>query len=221
MGGGFYDFQPEDDPGPARDSKVDEAKEALLRFFEQNPKGVFYEHQLEVIFEKTLFHWITGKALHELNAEQKIASELVELAGPVQIRFYRRKSHRNWKRQGQEILHLVRAFSNENFSRGLGHHGEQMFDAALPRVGFVPLDRNVRTFNGRNWVETGHDLDRIFVHEGTHFGVEIKNRLSYTDLSDVDIKIRMCRFFGIVPLFIIRMFPKSYFDHVYRHGVSR
>ncbi len=215
--GGFYDFEPQAPP-PTRDSKIDHAKEALLHFFEENPKAVFYEHQLEVILERAFFHWITGKALHELDDEGKIASELVQLAGEVQIRFYRRKSHRNWRRQSREILRLVRTFSNEDFARGLGHQGEQMFDAALPRVGFVPVGRNVRTFNGKEWAETGHDLDRVFSRDGVNFGVEIKNRLSYMDFADIEVKIRMCKFFGIVPLFIVRMFPKSYFDHIYRAG---
>jgi hypothetical protein len=216
--GSFYDFEPEENVAAVRDSKIDEAKKVLLGFFEQHSKEIFYEHQIEVIFEKTFFHWITGKALHELDAEQKIASELVPLVGEVKIRLYRRKSHVNWRRQAKEILQLVRAFSNEDFARGLGHHGEQMFDAALPRAGFLPLGRNVKSVDGRNWEESGHDLDRLFVREGVRYGVEIKNRLSYMDFSDIQTKTRMCQFFGIVPLFIVRMFPKSYFDYIYEQG---
>lgn len=216
--GNFYDFEPPEPELRPRDSKVDEAKEFLSRFFDENQKTVFYEHQIEVMHEKRFFHWITGKALHELDAEEKIASELVPLAGEVQIRFYRRKSHRNWKRQAKEILKLVNNFSNEDFARGLGRHGEQMFDAALPRIGFIPKGKNVRTYNDRTWEETGHDLDRVFEHGGVAYGTEIKNRLSYMDLEDIEIKISMCDFLGIIPLFIVRMFPKSYFDFIYRRG---
>jgi len=216
--GSFYDFEPEDNLATTRDSKIDEAKKALLSFFEQHPKDTFYEHQIEVIFEKTFFHWITGKALHELDAERKIASDLLPLIGDVQIRLYRRKSHVNWRRQAKEIIQLVRAFSTEDFARGLGHHGEQMFDAALPRAGFLPLGRNVKSVDGKDWKDSGHDLDRVFIREGVRYGVEIKNRLSYMDFAEIQIKTRMCQFFEVIPLFIVRMFPKSYFDYVYERG---
>ncbi|HKN17075.1 MAG TPA: hypothetical protein VJX47_09040 [Candidatus Sulfotelmatobacter sp.] len=173
----FFDIGPDDEQYP-RDAKIDQAKEQLVAFFDANPKGVFYEHQIEIIFERGYFHWITGKALHELAAERKVSSELMTLSGRVPIRFYHRKSHRGWRKQAKEILALVNAFSTEDFSRGLGRHGEQMVDAALPRIGFVRLARATRAYGDRAWVETGHDLDRIYRYEDLVFGAEIKNRLS-------------------------------------------
>jgi hypothetical protein len=214
----IFDLGPEDVGAWPRDTKIDDAKATLLAFFEANPTGVFYEHQLEIIFERKFYHWITGKALHELVGEDKIASELLTLTGAVQIRFYHRKSHRGWRLQARQALRLVAAFSAEDFARGLGRHGEQMVDAALPRIGFVRRARNVRSYNGRTWTETGHDLDRIYQYGDLLFGTEIKNRLSYMDLEDIQIKIKICKFFGVTPLFIVRMFPKSYFDFVYREG---
>jgi len=214
----FLDLGPEDVGDWPRDTKIEESKKALLDFFDANPHGVFYEHQLEIIYERRFYHWITGKALHELVAEGKIGSDLLPLAYPVQIRFYRRKSHRAWHRQAKEILSLVSAFSTEDFSRGLGRQGEQMIDAALPRVGFIRKARDVRTYNGRTWTETGHDLDRVYQYEDLSFGTEIKNRLSYIDLKDIQTKIRICRHLRLTPLFIVRMIPKSYFDVIYREG---
>jgi hypothetical protein len=217
----FFDLGNDHVEAWPRDTKVDDAKKELLGFFEANPRTVFYEHQLEVIFERRFYHWITGKALHELAADAKrgrIASDLLTLSGAVPIRFYRHKSHRGWRLQAREILKLVRTFSTEDFSRGLGRHGEQMADAALPRVGFIRLARNTRTYNGRMWTETDHDLDRIYCYEDLVFGAEIKNRLSYMDLEDIRTKIRICRQLRLIPLFIVRMFPKSYFDLVYREG---
>ncbi len=214
----FFDLGAHEIEVGPRDAKVDEAKAKLLAHFEANPKGVYYEHQLEIIFERQFFHWITGKALHELTAEEKIASELMTLPGPVPIRFYHRKSHRAWRRQAKEILALVAAFSNEDFSRGLGRHGEQMVDAALPRIGFVRLAREAKTYGDKIWVETGHDLDRIYRYEELVFGMEIKNRLSYMDLADIGMEIRICKHLGLIPFFVVRMFPKSYFDFVQKQG---
>ena len=214
----FFDIGPDHFEEWPRDAKIDEAKEQLLAFFDTHPIGVFYEHQIEIIFERRYFHWITGKALHELIAEEKIASDLMTLSGTVPIRFYRRKSHRGWRKQAKEILARVGTFSTEDFSRGLGRHGEQMVDAALPRVGFVRVARGVRAHEGRVWTDTGHDLDRIYRLGDLVFGAEIKNRLSYMDLADVEIKIKICKHLGLIPFFIVRMFPKSYFDLVQREG---
>lgn len=213
----FFDIGAEDIEQAPRDAKIDEAKE-LLTFFEANPKGVFYEHQIEIIFERRYFHWITGKALHELAAEDRVSSELMTLSGAVPIRLYHRKSHRGWRKQAKEILRLVSAFSTEDFSRGLGRHGEQMVDAALPRIGFVRLARATKTYEDRTWVETGHDLDRIYRYEDLVFGAEIKNRLSYMDFADIQTKIRLCKYLGLVPFFVVRMFPKSYFDFIQKGG---
>jgi hypothetical protein len=61
----------EEEPGSTfirwpRDPKLDPAKSDLLNWFEGNRTGVFYGRQIEVIFEKKYFHWITHKALREL-----------------------------------------------------------------------------------------------------------------------------------------------------------
>lgn len=214
----LLDLGSEDFGSWPRDPKIEEAKKTLLAHFEANPRAVYYEHQLEVILERQFYHWITGKALHELIAEEKIASELMSLTGAVPIRFYHRKSHRGWRRQARQILEIVQAFSNEDFARGLGRHGELMVDAALPRIGFVRLARETRSHEGRTWTKTGHDLDRIYRFEDLTFGAEIKNRLSYMDLDDIKIKIEICRYLRLTPLFVVRMFPKSYFDFIYREG---
>ena len=47
----FFDLGPEDVGHWPRDTKIDEAKGKLLAFFEAEPEEVFYEHQLEILFE--------------------------------------------------------------------------------------------------------------------------------------------------------------------------
>jgi hypothetical protein len=201
-----------------RDSKVDEAREALIQFFEQHPREVFYERQLEVIFEKHFFHWITGKALHELRQEEKLSSAFMTLSGDVGIRLYRTPSHRFWKRQAKEIIGLVRSFSEEHFTRALGQHAELMFDAALPIEGFMPRGRKVKRYRDIEWTLTGHDLDRVIERDGVAYGVEIKNTLPYIPRKELQIKIFMCQAFGIKPLFIVRMAPQSYIEEVRQAG---
>ena len=217
-----------EEPHPSRrDPRTDTAKAFLQRFFADHPEEVFYERQLLVWFEDGkhpgiprdgFFHWITGRALHELRDEQRIASDVEELAPGTRIRFYRNKRHRFWKRDAARIKALVQEFSTERMVKALGRHGEQMFDAALPRFGFLPVDANVRSFGGREWTETNHDLDRVFARDGIHYGIEIKNSLRYIPPDEFEIKLRMCQFLGLRPLFVARMAPKDYINTVERAG---
>ena len=49
-------------------------------------------------------------------------------------------------------------------------------------------------------------------------GCEIKNTLSYIDRVELDIKLEMCEFFNIKPLFIMRFAPKSYIEEIRKEG---
>ena len=72
----------EEDEERPPDHAVEEAKAQLRRFFRENPERVFYGRQLEVIHERTFFHWITTAALTELSRANVItASETTESGG--------------------------------------------------------------------------------------------------------------------------------------------
>jgi hypothetical protein len=70
------------DEGPEReydrDPTIDWAKEELKKFFSkpQHRETVFYVMQLQVIFEKSFFHWITYKAIDELVDENLLADDI-------------------------------------------------------------------------------------------------------------------------------------------------
>jgi hypothetical protein len=53
-------------------------------------------------------------------------------------------------------------------------------------------------------------LDYIFVIDDVEYGCEIKNTLGYIDKDELEIKLEMCSFFGVRPLFILRYAPKTY-----------
>lgn len=201
-----------------RDHKIDEAKDWLRAFFKQNPGDTYYERQLAILFEEHFFHWITTKALHELVAEEILAADLVSLPGLFDIRFYRLPRHRYWRRQAAEIQKLIREFSEPGFTQALGNQGEMLFDAALPRGGFMPVARDVRSFGGKDWTKTGHNLDRVVVRDGHHYGVEIKNTLPYIPPDELQVKLDMCTFLDLRPLFIARMHPRNYIEAIRSTG---
>lgn len=204
-------------PLPEEDAKAKEAEEVLSSFFDSHTEDLFYERQLTVGFEDRFFHWITVRALRVLVAKGDLNSELWPM-GNLRLRFYRHRKHRYWKRQAAEIAALVSEFSHPTITRGLGLHGEAMFDAALPRAGFMPAAYNVQSFRGREWTATEHDLDRVFERDGIAYGIEIKNTLPYIDRNELEIKLDMCDALDLRPLFIARMHPKSYMDMIIKRG---
>lgn len=203
---------------PRHDPKVVEAAVKLLGFIEENPGEVFYEMQLEVIFEHDYFHWITTKALAQLRDTRKIGSSLEVLKEVGRIRFYFHIKNRYWKRKAAEIRKLVEQFSEPAFTRALGNQGELLVDAGLPTVGFLPKARDANQFAGRQWTETKHNLDRIFEKDGVLYGTEIKNRLSYISQDELYTKLKMCEVLHLRPLFIARWMPKSYIYELFKRG---
>ena len=184
----------------------------------KTPQEVFYEKQIEVFFEREYFHWITTKALKGLRGSRKVESELQVLENVGHLRFYFHRRNRYWRRKAAEIKRLVQQFSTPEFTAALGQQGELHIDAGLPTVGFHPRGMNVREFQGRVWTKTGHNLDRIFERDGIFYGTEIKNRLSYIERTEFDIKMRMCHELDLAPLFVARMMPKNYINDVFQAG---
>ena len=152
----------------------------------------------------------------ELGAEGTFASDTEEVPVIKHITFYRARTHRFWRRQANEITKRVQRFSEPELTQASGAHGEQMFDAALPRFGFMPTGTKVRSYGGKTWTETGHDLDRVFERDGIAYGTEIKNTLKYIPRDELTAKLKMCKF--LRPLFIVRYAPKSYNFEVFEQG---
>ncbi|MGH2739261.1 MAG: hypothetical protein ACRDH6_02080 [Actinomycetota bacterium] len=164
--GGWYERE---DLRWPRDVKVDEAKEELIRWFDERSEQVFYGRQIAVLMEGRFFHWIATKTVNELVSEGRVRSETLPLeveGGGEAIRFYWSPKLRYWRRQALRIRELIQEFSKPELTRAFGLHAEMLFDAALARAGFSPIAQNVRAHRGREWTKTGHDLDRLHERDG-------------------------------------------------------
>lgn len=201
-----------------RDKVIDAAKEAIKDFFSKNSEDVFYMQQLAVFFEKPFFHWITSKATNELIREGFLNFETHPLLGATHIKFVFRKGYRYYRRQINEKLKVVREYSNPNIAGACGRQAEVLFFNALTNKGFLSHGQNTNEYKGKKWAETDHDLDFILERDGKAYGAEVKNKLGYIDEAELDVKIRMCAFLGIKPLFIMRGSPKSYNYRIVRMG---
>ena len=69
-------------------------------------------------------------------------------------------------------------------------------------------EKDVKEFEGKKWTKTPHSLDIIAQHKQKKYlkiGVEVKNTLyPTTSKREISIKIDMCRYFGIKPVFATR-----------------
>jgi len=213
--GEFYEEAPE---GPPRDKKVDEAKEALIEFFDKNSEDVFYMQQLEVFFEKPFFHWITSTAINELIKEGVLRVEERPLLGKTRVKFVFNKGYRYYKRQIKEKLEVIREYSDPIITEACGRQAEVLFFNSLTNRGFISHGQDTNEYEGKKWEETDHNLDFILERDGRVYGSEVKNKWSYIDSDELAIKLAICDHLGIKPLFIMRGSPKHYNNIIYKAG---
>lgn len=194
------------------------AREHLKAFFEQHTDRVFFSRQLEVLNEDRYFHWITNRAIRDLEGEGLITSEVRKLprAGTIKLLWHR--SYRYYKREASKLIALVDEYANPNISEFIGLQGEMMVLDAFARCQFVTQGREMNRFGGEVWMESEHDLDFIFERDGIPYGIEVKNTLGYMDYEEFQIKIRLCKHLGLRPVFAVRMFPRSWMHELITAG---
>jgi len=171
-----------------------------------------------VAFEDQYFHWITHRALKVLAGEGSVIMEQRTLAFGGPINFVWHRSNRYTRRQVAEVQALVERYSHPDFTAALGNTGELLVSDGFGRFGFLQRGRNVREFGGRRWIETDHNLDFVFERDARMYGVEVKNTLPYIRDDELEVKVRLCEFLGVVPVFVVRVMPRIWIQDVARRG---
>jgi hypothetical protein len=202
------------------DPKVEEAKTVIKRFFEEEKRAVVYLKQLQVRFEKQFFHWVTGFAVGELVESGFLTEEMVPFGGSANTRakFIFRPGHRFRKRQIQSAIEVVAAYSRPDIGRACGQQAEVLFANALLKEGFRWRGQNTSEYGEKRWHETNHDLDFIVERDGVTYGCEVKNRLEYIKKEELEVKLKICNYLGVRPMFIMRGSPKSYNQMIIEKG---
>jgi hypothetical protein len=200
-----------------RDPAIDKAIARLEVFFDDFPQSLFYSTQIATLLEREFFHWITGKALLEMGNLRQIQRSSVRIGEQV-VNFYAHRKYRYIRRELKTKVAVLNRIFDSEFTHAVGRHGELMFDAALGRIGFWAKMRDTTSWDGKSWVKTAHNLDRIITRDGVAYGVEIKNTQNYIPHNELLTKISLCKFLGVKPLFIMRFAPKSYVYEIGRNG---
>jgi hypothetical protein len=195
-----------------------EARDHLRRVFNENREQVFFSRQLEVQNEDKYFHWITNRAIHDVEAEGSIRSEWRKLSTGTSIKLVWHKSYRFYKRSANQLVSLVEEYSAPNIGGSLGLHGETMVLEGFARTQFVMISRDASHYRDTRWEDSKHNLDFIFERDGKAYGVEVKNTLGYMDRDEFLLKIRLCGRLGITPVFVCRMLPRSWIFELMKLG---
>jgi len=214
----FYESPEDYEPEWQADPYFLQAQEEIKELYEENRRNVFYIRQLQVRFEKKYFHWITNNAIIGLYKIKYLKDYRIGKRKGASTRYFVHRSNRYPLRQIGKIEELIEEYSQDHITRSCGHRAEDLFVNALAKHKFMPMASKVREYNGKKWEETGHDLDYVFERDGVEYGCEIKNTLGYIDKEEMDVKINMCLYFGIKPLFIMRFAPKTYIRTINEQG---
>ncbi len=214
----YYDGEEEPQPPPLpRDPEIDTAKRLVMeKLFNEEAAGIYYQRQIVVLLESEVFHWITAKAVRELGQEGAVMPHSETLSDGLKVNFFIRKGLRYWRREVKRIGGIIAEYSA--LSRAIGFQAEMLFDGALGAVGFRTLSRDTRSYDGKEWTESDHNLDRIIERDSVVYGVEIKNALEYIPRDELQLKLKMCGLLGLRSLFIMRAAAKSYVEEVRREG---
>jgi hypothetical protein len=171
-----------------------------------------------VLHERRYFHWVTNRAIHDLEADATILSEMRKLKTGGEVKLLWHRSNRYPRRNAAEVVKLIEEYADPNIGGALGLQGEMMVLEAFARNQFVLRGRSVRSLDGLTWSRTEHNLDLIFERDGVRYGIEVKNTLSYMDLEEFRIKTELCHELGLRPVFAARMLPKTWIDALRHEG---
>lgn len=201
-----------------RDSKIDEAKDELEKFFNDHLDDVYYIRQLEVLFEKQFFHWIIARAISELIDKGFLKVQEEVLIRTTRVKFVFHHRLRYFKRLVSRNIKIIREYSEPTIAGACGRQAEVLFCYELLSRGFSLVAKGTNHFRGKEWTKTNHNLDFIIEGDEVSYGCEVKNTFGYIDGDELDTKLEMCEYFKIRPLFIMRFAPKTYINRIIESG---
>ena len=107
----------------------------------------------------------------------------------------------------EKASYWISRYSDVKSNKMIGDHLHYLVKNELRVNGFEIIgEKHVNSYRGKKWNRSKHTLDIIAEHKikKITIGVEIKNMLTQTPKSDIVIKLEMCKFLGIYPIFAFR-----------------
>lgn len=205
-----------DDEGPPAppDPAQIEVRKKVEELFTKNSDKIYFSRQIEIMFEKDYFHWITNRAIRNMVEEEVIYSEEKKLKTGGDIHILWNKRNRYYKRESKKLIKLVDEYADPSIGAAIGLYGELMVLEGFARYEFLMKGRDVKEYKDKTWRATGHDMDFIFEKDNIAYGVEVKNTLGYMSHKELVGKIKMCKYLGLRPVFVARMLPRTWIHEI-------
>lgn len=200
------------------DPAQERARQQIEQYIDQNSDRVFFSRQIEVFFEREFFHWVSNRAIRDLEERGKIRSEVRPLKTGGTIKLIWHRTLRYHRRGAAEVATLVEEYAHPNIGGALGRHGELMVLEGFAKNRFLMAAQSAQEYGARKWTRTEHDLDFVFERDNKAYGVEVKNTLGYMEYNEFKLKIEMCKELAIVPVFVARMLPKVWINELWKQG---
>jgi hypothetical protein len=194
------------------DPAVIVAESELRRFFARR-KMPFYLGQLECMFEKKYYHWVTYNAVQRLLADKFLVQYKRTMKNGNRVYFVARPHDEQRIVEGHitSIVDFLERVWIPELSTIRGKHLAALVKAELRAHGFTIVKENSNSYRGRTWPVTEHNLDFIAeLSNGKGIGVEVKNTVHYIPREEMLTKLDICDYLGIQALFAVRWMPKSY-----------
>ncbi len=195
------------------DEEVRKASQNIKEWYQDKEEdGIAYTRQLSVLFEKQHYHWITYNAIRYLHDEEGFLKKDQRRWGPNRsVNFYYTDQIKYKDRKKTKLFNAIKLL-DEN-SEEIGNCGEDVVERSFNRIRSMEfIGKETQRYNGKEWGETGEDLDFIFEYDGVGVGVEVKNRLPYPKKSTIQSKAQICEYLGLKPVFVVRFFPWHWKD---------
>lgn len=174
-----------------------------------------------MLYEDKFFDWVVTTALNRLVRDRypevfdrKNMLELEQIDNKIgRMKFYANanavrtdRGRQLMKKHVVSTAKLVGRYSDASITRMLGAQLESLVKSQLQISQFEIIGVHTNKYLGRRWTNTNHNLDFIAKKKGKDFTivVEVKNTLGGMDPEEIDVKIDICRYLGIVPVFAVR-----------------
>jgi len=168
-----------------------------------SPDSVYHVTQIEVLFEDRHFHDRTYRALQQLLKDGFLRSRAVTVWDTSTILLWR-SNVRYVERAIKSHLELMSRYSSQQMNKATGDYAELLTLMGLSRLHLDLVSRNSNSYRGKVWTASGHDLDFVMERDGLAYGIEVKNTYNYFPDHELEIKLKMCEYLELVPLFVVR-----------------
>ena len=198
------------------DPEIQKAKETIRPYFidkyNRPKRRPYYVTQLQTLLEKWHFPWIVYQGASKLIDEGFLSkTETTTKYHKRVVFFFNRKLDTpeykpTLETHTRSICKLIDRYSDPLVGYALGKQLEGLVKAELRAQGFKIVGIHTSEYGNKKWTKTKHDLDFIAEHESgkLNIGVEVKNTLPIIEREELDIKLEMCEYLRIKPVFAVR-----------------